>query len=153
MTSGRYVMTQLRRTAAAGFAALVVAVGVSGCASQAYDPTPSTRAPVSEIAFIAPLDVERSYRRLYQRLEACVGTGYHVHPRYEHTPQRAWIMVVSGLGLNRLSFLVNQFEARFNIEPAPQGARISVTYLGTEMERLARAAEAWLVRGDRGCAA
>lgn len=133
--------------------AVILALAVSGCQSQAYDPMPPSDRPLRELSFQTSLSVEESYRRLYERLEPCVSSGYHVLPRYEQSPEHAWVMVVSGLGLDRYAFLLNQFEARFDVQPAPGGSRIVVSWVDPGMESLARASRGWLLRGDAGCGA
>lgn len=137
----------------AQLAAAAISVLLGGCASQAYDPVPPADAATRRLVFDSPLGVEGGYRRLHAGLAACAGTGYHVHPRYEHAPERAWVMVVSGIGLDRYSFLGNRFEARFDLEPAPGGARVTATWVGEPLAPLVRAARRWLVAGARGCSA
>lgn len=136
-----------RHILASGLCAVVVV----GCASQAYDPVPSSRQQLLERRFDSPLDQESSYRRLYRRLEDCVGFGYHVQPRFERDTGRAWVMVVSGLGLNRYSFLGNQFEARFDVLPASGGSQVLVTWTDPSLTPLIDAVPAWLNSTAGGC--
>jgi hypothetical protein len=133
-------------------AAAVLALG--GCASQAYDPAVPADEPVRIVRVRSPLDMEASYRRLYTRLDECLRrSGYHVQPRFDREAGHAWIMVVSGLGLNRYSFIGNRFEARFDIRPAPGGALVEVQHTDRGLIPIVDASEGWLTRDSRGCRA
>lgn len=131
--------------------AALLAAAISGCASQAYDPTPAADRPLRERTFDSSLDVEESYRVLYRQLEQCAGVGYHVQPRFERDTGRAWVMVVSGIGLDRYSFLGNRFEGRFQIQPAPVGSQVVVTWSDVGLTPLVESVPGWLDAGLRGC--
>jgi hypothetical protein len=113
---------------------------------------PPAGAPLFVLRIDSPLSLEESYRTLYARLQDCLGaSSYRVQPRFEREAGRAWIMVVSGLGLDRLSFLGNSFAARFDIHPAAPGAAVDATLSEPRLELLVRAARGWLVDGSRAC--
>ena len=136
----------------AAFAALLVAVLVGGCASQAYDPAPPRDAPLRTMRFDTALSQEDSYRVLHARLSQCLhASSYRVQPRFERDTGRAWIMVVQGIGLDRYSFLGNRFAARFDVHRTDSGALIEAAISAPELEALAHAAPDWLARGTHDC--
>lgn len=129
----------------------VIVVGVlAGCSGPSHDPTPPAQARPVEIG-ARPMSLEATYRRLYERLEACVGGGYHVQPRYDRVAGTASIMLVQGLGLNRYSVLGNVFRARVELTAvAGQATRIEMVIAEAELDYLERAIPAWLA-GAQEC--
>ena len=123
---------------------------VAGCASTYYDPLPPNRTRAEDIMAVHDRSLEQVYRQLYTQLEQCYATSYHVQPRFERTRGEAWIMLVSGLGLNRYSLVGNRFEARVDMRRSASGVQVSVTQREGEVPDLAAQIERWL-GGARAC--
>ena len=146
------IVTMCQRARAGALLALIVlgAMLLAGCASQPYDPAPPRDRPLLELRVESPLALEDSYRLLHARLSECLrSSSYHVQPRFEHDPARAWIMVVQGLGLDRLSSLGNRFAARFDLRGAASGSEIVALINDRELEPIARAVHDWVAQDAR----
>ncbi len=126
---------------------------LSACTAPYYDPLPPEDAVLEVTRFDSPLSMEDSYRRLYARLSECVSSFYLVQPRFDHDPPKATVMVVQGLGFNRLSVLVNSFKARFDVTLAEFGSRVEVTNTDESLRTLIAASRDWLGRNAQGCRA
>ena len=124
---------------------------ITGCASTYYDPLPPAHAELRILEPSSTHTLESAFRVLYQQLDACYGHSYHVQPRFERATSHAWIMLVSGLGLNRLSLIGNQFQARVDLRTDGSGVRTEVQYRDSQFMALPRQVEHWLA-GDRTCA-
>lgn len=122
-------------------AALILPVG---CASTYYDPLAPVEARTTRVADARGRSLEQTYRLVYERLEACYGSGYHVQPRFERARGEAWIMLVSGLGLNRYSLIGNRFEARVDLRDDGTRVTVEVTHRDPPLQGLARQVERWL---------
>ena len=90
-------------------------------------------------------------RVLYAGLNECVGSTYHVQPRFQRGEDKAWVMVVSGLGLNRYSALGNLFEARFDISKTAAGSLVQVSFDKPFFASIVDASRDWLSNATRGC--
>ena len=128
-----------------------ILLSLAGCTTRYSDPTPPGDRALHEVQFDSPLSVERSMRVLYAGLNECVGSTYHVQPRFARDEGKAWVMVVSGLGLNRYSVLGNLFEARFDISKAAVGSLVRVSYHKPLFASIVDASRGWLSDGARGC--
>jgi hypothetical protein len=126
-------------------AALLAAAALAGCAAP-YDPSPPPGTILRTVTLSSPLDLESTYRLLYQRLDACLvaGSGYHVYPRFDRAAGRAWLVVVQGLRLERFAALVSRFAARFDVYAAPPGARLEIAQRDRELGPLVDAAAGWV---------
>ena len=133
-----------------GLPLLAWSVLASGCASTYYDPLPPVAAQLRSLAPSSTHTLESAFRVLYEQLDACYGHSYHVQPRFERAASHAWIMLVSGLGLNRLSLIGNQFQARVDLRADASGVHIELRYHEPRFATLNRQAESWLA-GDRSC--
>lgn len=129
----------------------VLVLSLASCTAPYYDPSPRNDRALHEIGFDSPLSVERSMRVLYARLDDCVGSAYHVQPRFHRAEGRAWVMVVSGLGLDRYSVLGNRFEARFEVTKATAGSQVQIIYVEPSLAPVVEMSRSWLTDGTRGC--
>ena len=115
-----------------------------GCASTYYDPLPPAQAQRTEVKASGRRSLETVYRQLYSRLDACYGSSYRVQPRFDRGRGDAWIMLVTGLGLNRYSLIGNRFEARVDMRETPNGVEVEVIHREPALDGLAREVERWL---------
>lgn len=130
--------------------AMLLPVCILGCASTYYDPLPPPEASARDVRPVRGRSLETVYRQLYARLDECYSASYHVQPRFERTHGEAWIMLVSGLGLNRYSLIGNSFAARIDMRAQRASVEVRVTHRGDELADLAARIERWL-DGATGC--
>jgi len=105
-----------------------------------------------EHAFRVPLRVEAAARRAHAHLDRCLGHYYRV--RSTHSPYAEYheIAVDHGVGFERTLFLADRIVLLVRIEPASEGAEVSV--LGRERTGLfVRALEQALTGSGRACRA
>lgn len=121
---------------------MVAAIG--GCASTYYDPLPPKQASSEQLPTVTTKTLEQVYRQLYSQLEACYSPGYHVQPRFERDRGHAWIMLVTGFGLNRYSLVGNRFEVRIDMHHTSSGVVVSVTRREGETPGLEARIARWL---------
>ena len=126
-------------------------LSLASCTAPYYDPSPPTDRALRETEFDSPLSMERSMRVLYARLDECLSGAYHVQPRFNRAAGRAWVMVVSGLGFNRYSFIGNRFVARFELTEAAAGSRVHISYVEPRLAPLVDMSRSWLTDDTRGC--
>ncbi len=130
--------------------ATIVLAALSGCGSTYYDPLPPKQAASEALPPVSSKSMEQVYRQLYTQLETCYSPGYHVQPRFERARGHAWIMLVTGFGLNRYSLVGNRFEARIDMRETSDGVAVTVTQREGEVPGLEDRIDRWL-DGETSC--